>query len=102
HRERRLFFRQMDKDRDFSQMFDDIGKVSGMVLVTIIHYPLRPSLARAPATGTSPASMLRMRGGDGSRPRRTSLLAKNAHLRVPVIHVHRKVAQMLDHAFQIL
>ena len=30
--------------------------------------PLRPSLAREPATGTSPSSALRARGGGGSRP----------------------------------
>src|ERR1700685_3756336 len=68
HRERRLFLRQMDKDRDFSQMFDDIGKVSGMILVTVVHWffvsPSGLRIARA-ATATSPISALRAHGEAG-------------------------------------
>ncbi len=45
---------------------------ASMMLAVVEFAPLRPSLAREPATATSPTSVLRTRGGVGPRPSRRS------------------------------
>src|SRR6185437_16861528 len=77
HREGRLLLRQMDEDRDLGQVFDDIGEVSSVIAVTVIHRlfvsPSRLRIAGA-ATATSPTSVLaHARGRQGGTRARHSI-----------------------------